>query len=97
MSITAKRRQRDGRTVYEVRLRDPGGKEYSRTFETRKAGEAHEVEQRTARARGGWVGPRPADIAFSEVARTWLSGDPTKRGSGLHLSRRGVTAADPNA
>ena len=83
MSITAKRRHRDSRTVYEVRLRDPGGKEYSRTFETRKAAEAYEAEQRAARARGGWVDPRRADVAFSEVARTWLSGDPTKRGPGL--------------
>jgi hypothetical protein len=57
MSITPKRRHRDGRTVYEVRLRDPGGKEYSRTFETRKVAEAYEVEQRAARARGGWVDP----------------------------------------
>jgi integrase len=83
MSIDAKRRQRDGRTVYEVRLRGPEGTEYSRTFETRKAAEAYQTEQRAQRARGGWVDPRRAEVAFGEVARSWLVSDPTKRGSGL--------------
>jgi integrase len=83
MSIDAKRRQRDGRTVYEVRLRDQRGTEYSRTFETRKAAEAYQTEQRAQRARGSWVDPRRAEVAFGEVARYWLASDPTKRGSGL--------------
>ncbi len=83
MSIKAKQRQRHRRTVYEVRLRNPAGQEYSRTFTTRKAAEAYEVEQRAQRARGTWVDPRRADVLFSEVARAWLEGSPSKRGSGL--------------
>lgn len=83
MSIKAKQRQRDRRTVYEVRLRDPAGREYSRTFTARKAAEAYEVEQRAQRARGTWVDPRRGDVPFSEVAQAWLAGSPSKRGSGL--------------
>jgi integrase len=83
MSIKAQQRQRDRHTVYEVRLRDPAGREYSRTFTTRKAAEAYEVEQRAQQTRGTWVGPRRADVLFSEVARAWLAGSPSKRGSGL--------------
>jgi integrase len=83
MSIEAKRRRRDERIVYEVRLRDPTGHEYSRTFETRKAAETYQAEQRVQRTRGTWVDPRRAEVTFEEVAMTWLAGDPTKRGSGL--------------
>ena len=83
MSITAKRRRRDGRVVYEVRLRDPSGREYSRTFETRRAAEAYQADQRVQRAKGSWVDPRRADVPFREVADSWLAGNPSKRGSGM--------------
>src|SRR6516164_8351578 len=56
----AKSRRRDGRTVYRVRLRDPDGNEYLRTFSTKKAAKAFEDAQRTDRRRGAWVDPRQA-------------------------------------
>ncbi len=83
MSISPKRRRRDGRMVYEVRLRDPAGHEYSRTFETRRAAEAYQVDQRSQRTRGSWVDPRRGEVLFEEVATAWLAGDGSKRGSGL--------------
>jgi integrase len=79
--ITARVRKRDGRRVYEVRLRDPQGREYSRTFETKKAAQDFEAEDRIARRRGSWVDPRHGDLTFEEVARRWLQANPAKRPS----------------
>jgi integrase len=72
-------RKRDGRKVYDVRLRDPGGKEYARTFETRKAAEAFEASEKTARNRGTWVDPRDGNRLFPDVADAWLAANPAKR------------------
>lgn len=83
MSISPKKRRRDGRVVYEVRLRDPAGREYSRTFDTRKAAEAYQTDQRAQRLRGTWVDPRRAEVPLEEVAAAWLKGGASKRGSGL--------------
>ena len=53
--IKARFRKRDGRYVYDVRLRDDSGKEYSKTFRTKKQAEAFEIAERAAciRGRGG--------------------------------------------
>lgn len=83
VSISPKKRRRDGRVVYEVRLRDPAGREYSRTFDTRKAAEAYQTDQRAQRLRGTWVDPRRAEVPLEEVAAAWLKGGASKRGSGL--------------
>ncbi len=82
MSVTAKKR-RDGRMVYEVRLRDASGHEYSRTFLTRKEATAFETNERSARYSGTWIDPRRAEVSFGELARTWLQRNPAKRQSGL--------------
>ena len=59
--IEARTRKRDGRKVYDVRLRDPNGKEYSRTFLTKREAQAFESSERTDRNRGtGWIDPRSA-------------------------------------
>ncbi len=79
--ITARLRKRDGRRVYEVRLRDPEGREYSRTFATKKAAQDYEADDRIARRRGSWVDPRFGDLTFEEVARRWLEANPAKRPS----------------
>ena len=49
MAIEARRTK--GGTVYEVRLRDPLGREYSRTFPTKKAAEQFEHLERADRLR----------------------------------------------
>lgn len=50
------RRLSSGRNVYDVKLRDPTGRQYGRSFRTRKEAEAFELEQRSSRMQGGWVG-----------------------------------------
>ncbi len=78
MSIEPRRRKRDGRIVYDVRLRDPDGREYSRTFPTKKAAEAYEAKERVDRNRGAWVDPRKADTPLGELAKAWLQSNPGK-------------------
>jgi hypothetical protein len=77
--IKARVRKRDGRRVYDVRLRDPSGNEYSRTFETKRSAEDFERAERTDRRRGEWLDPRQADLTWVEVAQRWLATNPAKR------------------
>ena len=48
--IKARYRKRDGRTVYDVKLRDPNGKHYTRTFEPRR-------RRSTSKPPSGWTRP----------------------------------------
>jgi integrase len=83
MVIQARTRKRDGRRVYDVRLRDSHGKEYSKTFLTKREAEAFEVAERAARNRGAWVDPRLGSARFAEVAEIWLTANTTKRAGTL--------------
>jgi hypothetical protein len=76
--ITAK-----GDRRYDVRLRDPAGKEYSRTFRTRKEAERFAALQRADHARGNWTDPRRANDKFCDVASEWLGSHPGKKESSL--------------
>jgi integrase len=78
MSIDA-RKVAGGKTVYDVRLRDPDGRAYKRTFRTKREAEAFEAAERTDRARGAWIDPRKAATTFGELAPRWLNGNPAKR------------------
>jgi integrase len=80
-------RKRDRKKVYDVRLRDPNGKEYCRTFETKGEAEDFEDDERGARRHGTWVDPRNAARPFSSVADDWLEDDGTKRSSSLARDR----------
>src|ERR1035441_982367 len=82
MSIEARTNSKGDRR-YEVRLRDPSGREYSRTFRTKKEAEHFEDTQRADRARGGWVDPRTGDVAFGAWAKEWLASNPGKSPSAL--------------
>jgi len=82
MSITAKKR-RDGRTVYDVRLRDGSKRQYSRTFLTRKEATTFESQQRADISRGTWIDPRRSEVSFEALAALWLARNPAKRQSGL--------------
>jgi integrase len=86
--IESRVRKRDGRKVYEVRLRDPVGKEYSRTFETKREAQAFEQSEKVARRGGAWVDPRRAEFTFEVVATTWLDANPAKRPSALATDER---------
>ncbi len=77
--IVARGRKRDNRKVYDVRLRDPSGHMYTRTFASRREAKAFEAAEQSARARGAWVDPRRADTPFSEAATAWLDASAHKR------------------
>jgi hypothetical protein len=71
MSIEV-RRLRSGRPVYDVRLRTPQGKQYTKTLRTRKEAEAFEAEQHTTRVRGTSVDPRGGQVRFGVHAESWM-------------------------
>ena len=87
MSISSRTRKRDGRKIYDVRLRDPSGRMYSRTFETRREAVAFEAAQRADRARGQWLDPRRAETPFSQAARNWLAASAHKRPLSIERDR----------
>jgi integrase len=77
--IKARYRKRDGRTVYDVKLRDPNGRHYSRTFETKKAAQDFEASQRVDQARGLWSEISLGRMSFAELAESWLANSVHKR------------------
>jgi integrase len=80
-------RRRDGRRVYDVRLRDPSGKEYSRTFLTRRQAQAFEVSERTSRLSSSWIDSRLAKTPLATVAEDWLESDARKRARSIERDR----------
>ncbi len=68
-------------TRYDVRLRDPDGREYSRTFNTKREAQAFDARERADRSRGGWVDPRKSATTFDELATEWIGASPAKRPS----------------
>ncbi len=72
---------RSGERRYDVRLRDPSGTVYTRTFRTRREAEAFEVSERASRARGGWLDPRRSEQTLIESTGEWLDSNPAKRSS----------------
>jgi integrase len=80
MSVQRRQTARKG-VVWDVRLRDPEGRVYTRTFPTKKEALNYEAEQRTGRSKGTWTDPRRSERKFEEVGRWWLSSNPGKRGS----------------
>lgn len=77
------RREAASGVRYDVKLRDPNGRMYQRTFRTKREAEAYEDGERTDRRRGAWVDPRGADTLFATFATEWLASDPAKRPSAL--------------
>lgn len=83
MSIEA-RTSKSGRR-YDVRLRDPEGRSYTRTFRTRREAEAFEARERADRSRGAWVDPKGAELTIAEVALRWLAANPSKKATSLAI------------
>jgi integrase len=73
----------DGDRRYDVRLRDPSGRGYARTFRTRREAEAFERKELVDQARGVWLDPRRAETTVREVASEWLHSNPAKRATTL--------------
>lgn len=72
MSIEKRPSKRHGH-VYEVRLRDPRGREYSRSFRTRREAAAFEAQQRADRSRGSWMDPRGGKLTLGAFAEQWMN------------------------
>lgn len=64
---------------YDVRLRDPGGRGYTRSFPTKKEAEQFEAREKADRSRGAWVDPRAGTITLGEWATQWLEHRPDLR------------------
>ncbi len=79
--------KRTGKKVYNVRLRDPNSRVYTRTFRTKKEAEAFEAAEKAARAHGAWVDARLAARPLAAVAAEWLAADGTKRRSSRDRDR----------
>lgn len=77
MSIERRTTQRG--TVYDVRLRDPSGRPYMRTFPTLRRAQQFERGERATMDRGAWTDPRAATTTLAMWSRGWLERDATKR------------------
>ncbi len=77
MSIQARSTKSGNR--YDVKLRDPEGHMYQRTFRTKREAETYQARELADRSPGSWVDPRLSDTTFAEWAAHWLESDPTKR------------------
>jgi integrase len=77
--MIASRTRKDGRKVYDVRLRTPDGRTYTRTFPTQREAKAFEVSERADRDRGRWLDPRRADAPFSDAVGLWMEASAHKR------------------
>jgi integrase len=76
-------RQTNSGIRYDVKLRDPSGRMYQRTFRRRREAEAYQARELADRSRGAWVDPRGSAIPFGELAKLWLAGNPAKRPGAL--------------
>lgn len=85
MSIEV-RNLKNGR-VYRVRLRDPEGNQYNRSFPTMKEARKWEASELAAQDAGTWIDANLARATFAEVAEEWLASNPAKRASSLARDR----------
>lgn len=81
MSIEARQTAKGVR--YDVRLRTPDGRQYKRSFSTRKGAETFQARELADRSRGGWVDPKQSSITVAQWASEWLESNPGKRPSSL--------------
>jgi integrase len=71
--VIKKKLTKQGEARYEVRLRRPDGREYSKTFRTRREAKNFEASERATRANGSWVDPTAGRVTFDEWANEWLA------------------------
>ena len=72
MSIEKRRTTRG--TVYDVRLRDLNGRQYKRSFRTRREAETFAAEERSRRVRGVPIDPWAGRTILSKYSSAWMSG-----------------------
>lgn len=71
MSIERRTRP-SGSKFYLVRLRRPDGKQYTRSFNTKREAQAFEATELADRARGTWLDPQAGRMTFAQWAEEWL-------------------------
>lgn len=71
--ITPRWRARDRRFVYDVRLRDPAGDVYCRTFATLEEARRYRSAERADRARGDWIDQRKGRRLFDDWADDYVA------------------------
>jgi len=71
MSIS--RRQTATGWAYDVRLRRPDGRQYKRSFPTKKAAVEFEAAERLAVRAGEWLDPAAGQVSFKEYSGAWLT------------------------
>ena len=64
---------------YDVRLRDPAGRVYTRTFSTRREAETFAAREKADRSRGAWVDPRRGVVSLRDWSVQWLAHRPDLR------------------
>ena len=84
MSIRTRRLQ-SGRTSYDVKLRAPSGRQYTKSFRTRKQAEDYIANERASQIRGTWIDPDAGKVRLDIYSATWLSQRPTLRPRTLEL------------
>ncbi len=61
-----------GAVRYFVRLRGPTGRQYARSFKTKREAQQFQATELADRARGTWLDPQASRISFSAWADEWL-------------------------
>lgn len=69
--MSVHRRATSRGTRYDVRLRDPDGRAYKRTFRNRRDAQAFEARELADRSRGAWIDPRRSAVTFEEWVKQW--------------------------
>jgi integrase len=64
---------------YRVKLRDPNGQQFSKTFKTKAEASSYQVTQVNAMQRGSWVDIRRTSITFKQLSDDWINGNTQKR------------------
>ena len=82
-------------TVYEVRWRQPDGREVSRTFDVLREAKAWRVAQEQRRNIGEWIDPRSGKMTFELWAKSWLTINPNKRERTLHRDKQVLLVVIP--
>ncbi len=72
---------------YDVRLRDPNGRVYNRTFTTRKEAQTFAAREEADRSRGSWVDPRRGTVTVGQWATQWIAQRPELRPRTVELYR----------
>jgi integrase len=76
--MSIERRTTRSGTVYDVRFRGPDGKQFKRTFSTKREAQQFESSQRVDLRRGIWIDPAGRNVLIETWAWTWLDNDVAK-------------------